>query len=232
MGTSYVELTAGQYHSVARRSDGSLVQWGTYLHGQFNIPVLPAGTTYVEVTSGVQHNVARRSDGAIVAWGRNFEGQCNVPPPPAGLSPLNVMAGMSFSAVEYGFPAAVASVGTGCGGVGTPLFVCTPPSIGASVTFNLYQGTPLASGFLYFSLVPAAPIALGSGCTVELDLSTAAVFTPVAASAYYGSWSANFPVPFVPAAVGTQFALQIVLLGTAGPLGFDLSNGLIATIGY
>jgi hypothetical protein len=39
-------------------------------------------------------------------------------------------------------------------------------------------------------------------------------------------------LPADPSLVGVQVALQIALFGTSGPLGFDLSNGLIATIGY
>jgi hypothetical protein len=35
-----------------------------------------------------------------------------------------------------------------------------------------------------------------------------------------------------PSHVGVQAALQVALFATAGPLGIDLSNGLIATIGY
>ena len=31
---------------------------------------------------------------------------------------------------------------------------------------------------------------------------------------------------------GVQVALQGALFGTAGPFGFDLSNGLIVTVGY
>jgi hypothetical protein len=32
--------------------------------------------------------------------------------------------------------------------------------------------------------------------------------------------------------VGVQAVLQVALFNTSGPLGFDLSNGLIVTIGY
>jgi hypothetical protein len=32
--------------------------------------------------------------------------------------------------------------------------------------------------------------------------------------------------------VGIQAAMQVALVTTAGPLGLDLSNGVIATVGY
>jgi hypothetical protein len=95
----------------------------------------------------------------------------------------------------------------------------------------LTQGTPNASGFLYHSGVPAAPLALGFGCSVEVDLAAVSPLIPVTAS-LTGGWASAFPVPFDPNLVGVVVALQIALFGTAGPLGLDLSNGVIATVGY
>ena len=89
--TSRSRRAAG--HTVARRSDGSVVAWGDNGFGQCNVPALPVGLTYVEVAAGGQHTVARRSDGSVVAWGDNDFGQCNVPALPAGLTYVEVAAG-------------------------------------------------------------------------------------------------------------------------------------------
>ena len=43
---------AGRYHTVARRSDGSVVAWGDNTYGQCNVPPLPAGLAYVEIARG------------------------------------------------------------------------------------------------------------------------------------------------------------------------------------
>jgi Regulator of chromosome condensation (RCC1) repeat len=230
-GLTYVEIAAGWAHTVARRSDGSLVAWGDNGWGQCNAPALPAGLTYVEIAAGLGHTVARRSDGSVVAWGDNSYGQCNVPALPAGLTYAEVAAGANHTVARYGLAASVVSVGTGCGGAGMPVFGCNAPRIGQNVTFSLTQGTPNASGYLYYSGVPAAPIMLGSGCTVEVDLATFSPLVPVVANAT-GAWSVTAgPVdPSLP--VGLQVALQIALFSTSGPLGIDLSNGLIATVGY
>jgi hypothetical protein len=101
-GLTYVEVAAGGWHTVARRSDGSVVAWGDNIGGQCDVPVLPAGLSYVEVTAGSGHTVARRSDGSVVAWGRNYEGQCNVPALPAGLSYVDVEAGAYNTVARYG----------------------------------------------------------------------------------------------------------------------------------
>ena len=74
-GLSYVAIAAGTAHTVARRSDGSVVTWGDNSLGQCNVPALPSGLSYVEIAAGIYHTVARRSDGSIVAWGDNQYGQ-------------------------------------------------------------------------------------------------------------------------------------------------------------
>jgi alpha-tubulin suppressor-like RCC1 family protein len=51
-GQSYVEVAAGDSHTVARRSDGSVVAWGQNWYGQCNVPALPPGLSYVEVAAG------------------------------------------------------------------------------------------------------------------------------------------------------------------------------------
>jgi hypothetical protein len=92
-GLTYVEIAAGDWYSMARLCDGSLVAWGSNDNGQCDAPVPPPGLTYVEVDAGDAHTVARLSDGTVVAWGDNSAGQCTVPAPPAGLSYVEVAAG-------------------------------------------------------------------------------------------------------------------------------------------
>jgi alpha-tubulin suppressor-like RCC1 family protein len=93
----FVEVAAGGTHTVARRSDGSVVVFGDNTYLQSTVPVLPSGLTYVEVAAGGEHTVARRSDGSVVAFGDNLWGQCNVPPLPGGLTYVEVSAGDEHS---------------------------------------------------------------------------------------------------------------------------------------
>ena len=264
-----------RYHTVARRSDGSVIAFGSNTNGQCNVPALPAGLTYVEIAAGAYHTVARRSDGSVVAWGLNGDGECNVPPlpagltyvecrgsasprvtrwragatvpssrgdttdtasatcrrclaesrtsrspracrtrwlagatapslrgadnqfgqcnipaPPPGLTYIGVAAGGGYTAALQGLAGAAVSVGAGCGGAGVPSLGCNAPRIGQNLIFALTQGTPNASGSLFFSGVPAAPTILGFGCAVELDLAAFNAFTPVVAGPA-GGWGAT-----------------------------------------
>ena len=88
----FVEVAAGGRHSLARRSDGSVVGWGSNDSGQLNVPALPPGLTYVEVAAGAAHTLALRSDGSVVAWGSNSHGECNVPALPPGTTYVEVAA--------------------------------------------------------------------------------------------------------------------------------------------
>src|SRR6188768_3739174 len=90
---AFVEVAAGYWHTVVRRSDGSVVAWGNNAYGECNVPVLPVGLTYAEIAAGGLHTVARRSDGSVVACGANSWGQCNVPALPGGLTYVEVEAG-------------------------------------------------------------------------------------------------------------------------------------------
>jgi hypothetical protein len=83
-GVSYVEVAAGSGHTLARRSDGSVVAWGDNGQGQCDVPVPPIGLSYVDIAAGANHSVAIRSDGIAVAWGQNDLGQCNIPALPPG----------------------------------------------------------------------------------------------------------------------------------------------------
>jgi alpha-tubulin suppressor-like RCC1 family protein len=74
-------LAAGQYHSLALRSDGTVAAWGDNTYGQ---TTPPAGlSNVVAIAARSFHNLALRGDGTVVAWGD----QTTIP---AGLS--NVVA--------------------------------------------------------------------------------------------------------------------------------------------
>ncbi|WP_183129765.1 InlB B-repeat-containing protein [Bifidobacterium sp. wkB344] len=87
---TYLQVSAGQDHSLAVGSDGNAYAWGNNKYGQLGdgtgssqkTPVkvgkpagAPADFTYVQVSAGQYHSLAVGSDGNAYAWGRNDKGQ-------------------------------------------------------------------------------------------------------------------------------------------------------------
>ena len=77
-GTRFTAMAAGRSHTVALRSDGSVVAWGWAREGQATVP-LAAQSGVVAVAAGDVHTVALKSSGSVVAWGGNAVGQTTVP---------------------------------------------------------------------------------------------------------------------------------------------------------
>jgi len=87
--TRFVQVAAGQYHSLAVTADGTLYAWGDNSKGQLgnnsttqsNVPAAVsrgAGATttlYKQVAAGYFHSLAVSADGTLYAWGDNSKGQ-------------------------------------------------------------------------------------------------------------------------------------------------------------
>jgi alpha-tubulin suppressor-like RCC1 family protein len=85
----YHHVAAGQQHSCAIRSEGSLYCWGRELAGRLGLGALQDGmisapkqvgtfSDYVTVAAHWFHACARRLNGRLLCWGRNEEGQLGV----------------------------------------------------------------------------------------------------------------------------------------------------------
>jgi alpha-tubulin suppressor-like RCC1 family protein len=98
--SNVVAVSAGCYHSLGLRADGTVVAWGagTNYNGNdqnFGQAAVPASLSHaVQIGAGAFHSVALKSDGTVAAWGDNYFGQTNVP---AGLTNVVAVAsGVSF----------------------------------------------------------------------------------------------------------------------------------------
>jgi len=82
-----VAIAAGWYHSLALKSDGTVVGWGGDFIGQ---ATPPAGLTgVVAIATSTLHSLALKSDGTVVGWGDNDNGEAT---PPAGLTRVAAIA--------------------------------------------------------------------------------------------------------------------------------------------
>lgn len=83
--TDIVAISAGAYHSLALKSDGTVLAWGWDIFGQLGdnttlqdqpTPVVVANLSQiVAISAGGYHNLAVKSDGTVLAWGSNQYGQ-------------------------------------------------------------------------------------------------------------------------------------------------------------
>ncbi|HZS86227.1 MAG TPA: MBG domain-containing protein [Chloroflexota bacterium] len=97
-------IAAGDYHSLALKSDGTVVAWGCqgYDYGQCSVP---AGLSNVTaIAAGPFDSLAIKSDGTVVAWGDDTYGQTDVP---AGLGGVTAIAAGAFHGLALVAPATV-----------------------------------------------------------------------------------------------------------------------------
>ena len=84
-GTTWSQVSAGNQHTVAVKTDGTLWTWGLNTSGQLGTgnttarssPVTTAGggTTWSQVSAGGFHTAAIKTDGMLWTWGYNGYGQ-------------------------------------------------------------------------------------------------------------------------------------------------------------
>jgi alpha-tubulin suppressor-like RCC1 family protein len=75
---SFMAVAGGGFHSVALRSNGTLVSWGWDDYGQ--VRNTPTGNDFVAVAAGGEDSVALRANGTLVSWGRDDFGQVSNTP--------------------------------------------------------------------------------------------------------------------------------------------------------
>jgi hypothetical protein len=113
-----VAIAGGDSHSLALKSDGTVVAWGYNTDGQCSAPAGLSGV--VAIAGGNMHSLALKSDGTAVTWGNNSYGQQNVP---AGLKvTLTGLTRCTFDVKPYDYGPITVQVPAGAvttlGGVG------------------------------------------------------------------------------------------------------------------
>ncbi|HYN83485.1 MAG TPA: hypothetical protein VES88_18545 [Gemmatimonadaceae bacterium] len=71
------QVSAGDFHTCALKTDGTVVCWGDNTYGQTTVPGGLASVA--RVTAGGHHTCALKTDGTVVCWGDNTYGEATVP---------------------------------------------------------------------------------------------------------------------------------------------------------
>ena len=84
-GTTWCQISAGNTHTAAVKTDGTAWTWGNNSVGTLGDGTVVAtsspgtlaggGTTWCQISAGNQHTTAVKTDGTIWTWGRNGQGQ-------------------------------------------------------------------------------------------------------------------------------------------------------------
>jgi alpha-tubulin suppressor-like RCC1 family protein len=93
--TGVTAIAAGNGFSLALKSDGTVVGWGTTTAGYEGIPADLTGVT--AITAGYDFGLALKSDGTVVGWGNNTSGQIAIP---AGLTGIAKISASRFSSSQ------------------------------------------------------------------------------------------------------------------------------------
>jgi len=97
-----IAVAVGGLHSLALRSDGTVIGWGDNTYGQAGTPpsatnvtaiaaawgrndnwqqtTVPAHSGVMAIAAGADHSLAVQSNGVVIGWGRNSDGRATPPP--------------------------------------------------------------------------------------------------------------------------------------------------------
>jgi hypothetical protein len=116
-----VAVAAGECHSLALKSDGTVRAWGYNYSGELGdgttttryVPVMVSGLSgVVAVAAGYCHSLALKSDGTVRAWGYNGYGQLGDGTTTSRLTPVMVsgLSGVVSVAAGWYYSLAISSV--------------------------------------------------------------------------------------------------------------------------
>lgn len=202
-GTQAVSVAAGNAHSVALKSDGTVIAWGDDTYGQSTVPT--GLSDVVAISAGRDYTLALKSDGTVAAWGRNSFGQTNV----SSLSGISAISAGEYHALALKSDGTVVAWGDADNGKTTiPTGLANVTMISAGVEHSMavkQDGTVVAwgSNASQQSTVPSAitaPDALSAGYSQSLALKNNDVI------AWGGNDKGQRDIPALFATLQTQFA--------------------------
>ena len=178
VGRTLLALSAGNEHSLAMFSDGSMAAWGYNSSGQLGnnstnnsgipVGVITTGTalsgkTVAVIGSGTHHNLVQCTDGTLATWGYNLYGQLG--------NNSNSNSGLPVSVITAGTPLAGKSVASMSAGGYHNLVLCTDGTL-ATWGYNLYG--QLGNNSTTDSSLPVAVTTTGTALAGKTVVSVAA----------------------------------------------------------
>jgi hypothetical protein len=77
MTNNIAAISAGSFHNLALRTDGTVMAWGANGFGESSVPVTVSNI--VAISAGEGFSLALKNNGTAVGWGSNSLGQINMP---------------------------------------------------------------------------------------------------------------------------------------------------------
>ncbi len=105
----YKAISAGSYHTLAIKTDGSLWAWGYNLYGQLGdgtnadktAPVqIGTATNWASVSAGIYHSIATQTNGSLWAWGSNDYGQLGDGSNTSRTSPVQIGTATNWTSIS------------------------------------------------------------------------------------------------------------------------------------
>lgn len=243
-----VAVTAGAYHSLFVRSDGTLWTMGANSRGQLGngttndstIPVAVASNV-VAVAAGANHSLFVQSDGTLWAMGNNFYGQLGNGTNTQQLSPVNVASNVVAVAAGIAHSLFVKGDGTlwamgeneiGELGIGNTTTQYSPVQVPGVVAASLGGMDVAAHSLTVAEIVPQVASLASQVVTVGQSITfTLAVTNGTGPFTY--QWQLNGTN--IPSATSSSYAISAAALSDAGlyactvtgPVGTATSSALL-----
>ena len=120
-GHAFIKISAGYYHSLALKADGTLWSWGDNVYGQLghndklqkSSPMsVFGGHSFIEIGVGGEFSLALKADGSLWTWGINVKGVLGINSKIKQSTPVSVVGGHFFgsSPVVGGWTGIVAGI--------------------------------------------------------------------------------------------------------------------------
>jgi alpha-tubulin suppressor-like RCC1 family protein len=243
-----VAVAAGSTHSLALKSDGSVLAWGSNANGQLGdgttvsklapiqVSGLGAGSGVVSIAAGASFSLALKSDGTVLAWGLNSNGQLGDGTTVQRTTPVqvsNLGSGSGVVSVAAGFGAhglALKSDGTVLGwgqnssgqlGDGTTSQKTIPVPVSGLGVSSGVVAIAVGSSFSFARKSDGSVLAWGANSNGQLgDGTTTAKNTPVPVSGFEAGSGV------VAIAAGLTHSLAVKSDGTVWSWGFNGSGQL------